>query len=38
VFLSAQQGQAVFLLPVVVLPGLILIGGIVALVRRRSAK
>jgi ABC-type uncharacterized transport system involved in gliding motility auxiliary subunit len=38
VFLTAQQAQAVFLLPVVVLPGLILIGGIVALVRRRSAK
>jgi ABC-type uncharacterized transport system involved in gliding motility auxiliary subunit len=38
VFLSAQQGQAVFLLPVVVLPALVLIGGIVAVVRRRAAK
>ena len=38
VFLSAQQGQAVFLLPVVVLPGLVLVGGVVAVVRRRAAK
>ena len=38
VFLSAQQGQAVFLLPVVVLPALVLIAGIVVVVRRRSAK
>ncbi len=38
VFLSAQQGQAVFLLPVVVLPALVLGGGIVAVVRRRAAK
>jgi ABC-type uncharacterized transport system involved in gliding motility auxiliary subunit len=38
VFLNAQQGQAVFLLPVVVLPALVLVGGIVAVVRRRSAK
>lgn len=38
VFLSAQQGQAVFLLPVVVLPALVLAGGIVAVVRRRAAK
>ena len=37
VFLSAQQGQAVFLLPVVVLPALVLIAGIVVVVRRRSA-
>jgi ABC-type uncharacterized transport system involved in gliding motility auxiliary subunit len=38
VFLTAQQGQAVFLLPVVVLPMLVLVGGIVAVVRRRAAK
>jgi ABC-type uncharacterized transport system involved in gliding motility auxiliary subunit len=37
VFLSAQQGQAAFLLPVVVLPGLVLVAGIVAVVRRRTA-
>jgi ABC-type uncharacterized transport system involved in gliding motility auxiliary subunit len=38
VFLTAQQGQAVFLLPVVVLPAIVLAGGIVAVVRRRSSK
>jgi ABC-type uncharacterized transport system involved in gliding motility auxiliary subunit len=38
VFLNAQQAQAVFWLPVVVLPGLALVGGIVAVARRRSAK
>jgi ABC-type uncharacterized transport system involved in gliding motility auxiliary subunit len=38
VFLSSQQAQAVFLLPVVVLPGLVLVGGIVTVVRRRSAR
>jgi ABC-type uncharacterized transport system involved in gliding motility auxiliary subunit len=38
VFLSAQQGQAVFLLPVVVLPALVLAGGIAAVVRRRASK
>jgi ABC-type uncharacterized transport system involved in gliding motility auxiliary subunit len=38
VFMSAQQAQAVFILPVLVLPGLALVGGIVAVVRRRSAK
>jgi ABC-type uncharacterized transport system involved in gliding motility auxiliary subunit len=38
VFLSAQQGQAVFLLPVVVLPALVLMAGIVVVVRRRAAK
>jgi ABC-type uncharacterized transport system involved in gliding motility auxiliary subunit len=36
VFLSAQQGQAVFLLPVVLLPVLVLIGGGVAVYRRRA--
>jgi ABC-type uncharacterized transport system involved in gliding motility auxiliary subunit len=38
VFLSAQQWQAVFLLPVVVLPALMLVAGIVVVVRRRAAK
>lgn len=38
IFLSARQGQLVFWLPVVVLPGLVLAGGIVALLRRRAAK
>lgn len=38
VFMSATQAQAVFLLPVVVLPGLALVGGVVAVVRRRAAK
>jgi ABC-type uncharacterized transport system involved in gliding motility auxiliary subunit len=38
VFLTSQQAQAVFLLPVVILPGIVLVGGIVALVRRRSGK
>src|SRR5207244_2437014 len=34
VFLNANQAQLVFLLPVVVVPGLVLLGGIVAVVRR----
>jgi ABC-type uncharacterized transport system involved in gliding motility auxiliary subunit len=38
VFLNSNQAQVVFLLPVVVLPGLVLAGGIFAVVRRRSAK
>jgi ABC-type uncharacterized transport system involved in gliding motility auxiliary subunit len=38
VFLTSQQAQAVFLLPVVVLPGIVLVGGIVAVIRRRSAR
>jgi gliding motility-associatede transport system auxiliary component len=38
IFLSAQQARLVFLLPVVVLPGLVLAGGIAAVLRRRSAK
>jgi ABC-type uncharacterized transport system involved in gliding motility auxiliary subunit len=36
VFLTAQQGWLAFLLPVVVLPGLVLAGGVVAAVRRRA--
>lgn len=38
VFMNSNQAQAVFLLPVVVLPGVVLVGGIVAVVRRRAAK
>ena len=38
VFLSAQQAQAALWLPIVVLPGLAIVGGIVAAVRRRSIK
>jgi len=37
VFMSANQAQVVNLLPLVVLPGLVLVGGIVAVVRRRAA-
>ena len=37
VFMSANQAQAVFFLPVVVLPALVLAGGIAAVVRRRAA-
>jgi ABC-type uncharacterized transport system involved in gliding motility auxiliary subunit len=38
VFMSSQQAQAVFAIPVLVLPGIVLVGGIVAVVRRRAAK
>lgn len=38
VLLNSQQAQAVFLLPVVVLPGLALVAGIGAFVRRRSSR
>jgi hypothetical protein len=38
IFLSARQGQLVFWLPVIVLPGLVLAGGVIAVVRRRAAK
>jgi gliding motility-associatede transport system auxiliary component len=38
VFLTSQQAQALFMLPVVLLPGAVLIGGIVAVVRRRGSK
>ena len=38
VFMNSQQAQAVFLLPVVILPGLALVGGIAAVLRRRAAK
>jgi ABC-type uncharacterized transport system involved in gliding motility auxiliary subunit len=38
VLLNSQQAQAVFLLPVVILPGLALIAGIGAFVRRRSSR
>ena len=36
VFLTSQQAQAVFVIPVVLLPGLVLVGGIVTFVRRRG--
>jgi ABC-type uncharacterized transport system involved in gliding motility auxiliary subunit len=38
VVLPSQQAQAAFWLPVVVLPGLAMAGGIVAVARRRAAK
>jgi ABC-type uncharacterized transport system involved in gliding motility auxiliary subunit len=38
IFLTSQQAQAVFWLPVVILPALAVAGGIVAVVRRRAAK
>jgi ABC-type uncharacterized transport system involved in gliding motility auxiliary subunit len=38
VFLTSQQAQAVFWVPVVILPGLAIAAGIVAVVRRRAAK
>jgi ABC-type uncharacterized transport system involved in gliding motility auxiliary subunit len=38
VFLTSQQAQAVFLLPVVILPGIVMVGGIVTVIRRRSAR
>jgi ABC-type uncharacterized transport system involved in gliding motility auxiliary subunit len=38
VFFNANQAQLVFFLPVVILPGLVLAGGVVAVVRRRAAK
>jgi len=37
VFMSSNQAQAVNLLPMLVLPGIVLIGGIIAVVRRRAA-
>jgi gliding motility-associatede transport system auxiliary component len=37
VFMSENQAKAVFFLPVVVLPALVLAGGIAAVVRRRAA-
>ncbi len=38
VFLTAQQAWAAFLVPVVALPGVVLVGGVVTLVRRRLAR
>jgi ABC-type uncharacterized transport system involved in gliding motility auxiliary subunit len=38
IFLNSQQAQLAFLIPVVVLPGLVLAGGIFAVVRRRAAR
>jgi gliding motility-associatede transport system auxiliary component len=38
VFLTSQQAQVVFLLPLVVLPAIVIVGGVVAFARRRSAQ
>ena len=38
VFLTSQQSQTVFWLPVVVIPALVLVGGIVTVARRRAIK
>ncbi|MBI4592838.1 MAG: hypothetical protein HY728_01355, partial [Candidatus Rokubacteria bacterium] len=38
VFLTSQQAQLVFLVPVVILPGLVVLGGVVTAIRRRAAK
>jgi ABC-type uncharacterized transport system involved in gliding motility auxiliary subunit len=38
VFLTSQQAQAVFWLPVVILPAIGMVGGIIAVARRRAAK
>ena len=38
VLLNANQAQLVFLLPVIVVPGLVLAGSVVAVVRRRGAQ
>jgi ABC-type uncharacterized transport system involved in gliding motility auxiliary subunit len=38
VFLSSQQAQAVFFVPVILVPGLVLVAGIWTFVRRRGAK
>jgi hypothetical protein len=38
VFLTSQQAQMVFLIPVVLVPGLVLVGGIVTLGRRRASQ
>jgi ABC-type uncharacterized transport system involved in gliding motility auxiliary subunit len=38
IFLTSQQAQMVFLVPVVIVPGLVIVGGVLNFVRRRSAK
>lgn len=38
VFLTSRQAQMVFLVPVVFVPGLVLVGGVVTFLRRRAAK
>ncbi|MGH7309049.1 MAG: GldG family protein [Candidatus Rokuibacteriota bacterium] len=38
IFLTSQQAQMVFLLPVVVVPGLVLVGGVLTFIRRRADK
>jgi len=36
IFLTSQQAQMVFLVPVVVVPGLVLVGGVLTFMRRRA--
>jgi ABC-type uncharacterized transport system involved in gliding motility auxiliary subunit len=36
IFLTSQQAQMVFLVPVVLVPGLVLVGGVVTFIRRRA--
>jgi ABC-type uncharacterized transport system involved in gliding motility auxiliary subunit len=38
IFLTSQQAQMVFLVPVVVVPGLVLVGGVLTFLRRRADK
>ncbi|MBI4637307.1 MAG: GldG family protein [Candidatus Rokubacteria bacterium] len=38
IFMNASEARVAFLLPVLILPGLVLVGGIATLVRRRAAK
>ncbi len=38
IFLTSQQAQLVFLLPVIVVPGLVLVGGVLTFIRRRADK
>jgi ABC-type uncharacterized transport system involved in gliding motility auxiliary subunit len=38
IFLTSQQAQMVFLVPVVVVPGLVLVGGVLTFIRRRADK
>jgi ABC-type uncharacterized transport system involved in gliding motility auxiliary subunit len=37
IFLTSQQAQAVFFIPVVIVPGLVIVGGVLNFVRRRRA-
>jgi ABC-type uncharacterized transport system involved in gliding motility auxiliary subunit len=38
IFLTSQQAQAVFFIPVVIVPGLVIVGGVLNFVRRRRAR